>query len=42
MRDFQRGGLGDIGAELRVEFGDVVCIERGIVTGAGDGDVAEA
>jgi len=36
LRDFQRRSLGDIGAELRAEFGHVVGEERGIVASAGD------
>ena len=42
MIDFQGGGLRDIGSELRAEFCHVVGEERGLVAGAGDGDVAEA
>ena len=42
MIDFQRGGLRDIGSELGAEFCHVVGEERGLVAGAGDGDVAEA
>jgi len=42
LRDFQRGGLGDIGAELRAELGEVVGKERGFMAGAGDGYVTEA
>jgi len=40
--DFQGGGLRDIGSELRAEFRHVVGEERGLVAGAGDGDVGEA
>ena len=39
--EFKCRGLGDIGAELRAEFGYVVGKERGFVAGAGDGNVAE-
>ena len=42
MIDFQGGGLRDIGSELGAEFCHVVGEERGLVAGAGDGDVAEA
>ena len=42
MTDFQGGCLGDIGSELWAEFCHVVGEERGLVAGAGDGDVAEA
>jgi hypothetical protein len=40
--DFQGGGLRDIGSELGAEFCHVVGEERGLVAGAGDGDVGEA
>jgi integrase len=40
--DFQSGCLRDIGCELRAEFYHVVGEERGLVAGAGDGDVGEA
>ena len=36
------GGLRDIGSELGAEFCHVVGEERGLVAGAGDGDVGEA
>ena len=39
--DFQGGGLRDIGSELGAESCHVVGEERGLVAGAGDGDVAE-
>ena len=39
--DFQSRGFRDIGAELRAKFGHVVGEERGLVTGAGNGDVPE-
>ena len=42
MRDFQRGGFGYIGAEFRTEFCHVVGEERGLMAGAGDGDIAKA
>jgi len=42
FRDFERGSLRNIGAELWAELGEVVGKERGLVAGAGDGDVAEA
>ena len=42
MIDFQSGGLRDIGSELGPEFCHVVGEERGLVAGAGDGNVAEA
>jgi hypothetical protein len=42
LTDFQSGGLGDIGSEVGAEFCHVVSEERGLVTGAGDGDVGEA
>jgi hypothetical protein len=40
--NFQGGCLRDIGSELGPEFCHVVGEERGLVAGAGDGDVAEA
>jgi hypothetical protein len=40
--EFQRRGLGDIGAEWRVELGQVVGEERRVVAGAGDGDIAKS
>ena len=40
--DFQGGGLRDIGFELWAELCNVVGEERGLVAGAGDGDVAKA
>src|ERR1700683_225279 len=40
--DFQGGCLRDIGSELGAEFCHVVGEERGLVAGAGDGDVGEA
>ena len=42
MIDLQGRGLRDIGSELRTQFRHVVGEERGLVAGAGDGDVAEA
>ena len=42
MIDFQGGGLRNFGSELGAEFCHVVGEERGLVAGAGDGDVAEA
>ena len=42
MTDFEGGGFRDIGSKLRGEFCHVVGEERGLVTGSGDGDVAEA
>jgi hypothetical protein len=42
LTDFQSGGLGDIGSEVGAEFCHFVSEERGLVTGAGDGDVGEA
>ncbi len=42
MVNFQRRSLGDIRAELRVEFGEVVGEERCLVAGAGDGNISEA
>jgi len=42
LTDFQGGRLGDIGSELWAEFYHVVGEERGLVAGAGDGDVGEA
>ena len=42
MSDFQGGGFRDIGSELRAEFFHIVGEERGLVAGAGDGNVAEA
>ena len=41
MRDFQCGGLGNIGAELGAELGYVVGKKGCIVAGAGDGDIAK-
>ena len=41
LADLQRRGLGDIGAELRVELGEVVCEDGCFVAGAGDGDVSK-
>ena len=41
MTDFQSGCLRDIGSEVGAEFCYVVCEEGGLVTGAGDRDVAE-
>jgi hypothetical protein len=41
LADFQRRRFGDIGAELRVKFGQVVRKYGGLVAGAGDSDVAE-
>jgi len=40
--NFQSGGLRDVGSELRGEFCHVVGEERGLMAGAGDGDIAEA
>ena len=40
--DFQGGGFRDIGSKLGAEFCHVVGEERGLVAGAGDGDVGEA
>jgi len=40
--DFQRGSLGNVGAGLRTELRHVVGEERGLVAGAGNGNVAEA
>ena len=42
MIDLQGGGFRDIGPELRSKFCHVVSEERGLVPGAGDGDVREA
>ena len=42
LTDFQGRGFRDIGSELRAEFRYVVGEERGLVAGAGDGDVGEA
>ena len=42
MIDFQGGGLGDIGSELRAEFRHIVGEERGLVAGPRDGDVGKA
>jgi hypothetical protein len=36
------GGLRDVGSKLRAEFCHVVGEERGLVAGAGNGDVGEA
>jgi hypothetical protein len=40
--DFQGRGLRDIGSKLGGEFCHVVGEERGLVAGAGEGDVGEA
>ena len=42
LADFQGGCFRDIGSELGGEFFHVVSEKRGLVAGAGDGDVAEA
>jgi hypothetical protein len=41
FRDFERGSLRNICAELWAELAHVVGKERGLVAGAGDGDVAK-
>jgi len=41
IADFERRILGDVSAELRADLGHVVGEKWGLVTGAGDGDVAE-
>jgi hypothetical protein len=40
--DFQGGRLRDLGSELKPQLCHVVSEERGLVAGAGDGDVPEA
>lgn len=42
MADFQGGCFRNIGSELGGEFFHVVSEERGLVAGAGEGDVGEA
>jgi len=42
LADFQGGCFRNIGSELRAEFFHVVSEERGLVAGAGEGDVGEA
>ena len=42
LTDFERGSLRDIGVELRAELVYVIGEKRGLMAGAGDGDVAKA